>query len=272
MSDEKLEEKLEDRGDVITDEKQLEELKKEDEELKKKDDEVNKEEEKKALEKVVPYERFNAVVKDSESNRKELLELKQKIAEMERAKNTVTEEEIANYVVSKRAEVEKLREEGKTNEASAVERDIVKIQNKYSSDIAERKAGEIVAKTLEKMEIDRAVESIVAKYPQLDESSTEFDRDKLDFVIFKRDRLVSQGMPLATAIVKASNEVMGKQDKKEDERTNNALKRAKETDDKQSKGGGSTEEYKKVSVDKMSDKEFKKLTEEELAVLRGDTV
>lgn len=182
-------------------------------------------------------------------------------------------------------EYETLLADGKTKEAVVVRKKLRATQDELIDVKTERKLLTSSASTKSEIEYTLMLNEIEELFPQLDPKEDDFDQDLAqDMADFVRGK-VSQGQSPAAALRRAISRFIGEDataqaDEAREERTREARRRAAEAAKRQPASlrdvgedhdkKGMSRDGKAKTIIQMSQDEFAKVSEEELAKLRGD--
>lgn len=249
---------------------------------------------------VIPKARFDEVNRKA---REREAALQQRIAELE--KQATKEVQVADAakleseVEALEEEYQKLLDDGKTDKAKDVMRQIRLKERQIVTMEAEHKSERARVQAIEQLKFDNLVEKLEAEYPALNPDSDAFDEAKVEEVVLLRTGFERTGMSSTAALAKAAKYVLGdvKKDdgkndgasdkkrgigdgKKGDERRQEQIKKNIDAAGKQppkldsvgvdshKKGGGTDAS----NVNDMTEEEFNALPAATKARLRGDII
>lgn len=298
---EKIDEKVED--EKVEDEK-VEDEKSDDE---KDEDEKDEEEEQPRAkdgkfakkDPVIPKARFDEVNRKA---REREAALQQRIAELEKqATKEVQVQDAAKLekeVEDLEEEYQKLLDDGKTDKAKDVMRQIRLKERQIVTMEAEHKSERARVQAIEQLKFDNLVEKLETEYPVLNPDSDTFDEAKVEEVVFLRQSFERSGLSSSAALAKAVKYVLGdaqkKPDTKDEDEARDGIGSKKKVDerrkeqikknidaatkqppklgdagmDSNKKGGG----IDSSNVNDMTEEEFNALPAATKARLRGDII
>lgn len=289
-TDEKVEdEKVEDDEKVEEDEDKTEE----DEQPRNKDGKFAKKDP------VIPKARFDEVNRKA---REREAALQARIAELEKqATKEVAVQDAAKLekeVEDLEEEYQKLLDDGKTDKAKEVMRQIRLKERQIVTMEAEHKSERARVQAIEQLKFDNLVEKLESEYPVLNPDSDAFDEVKVEEVVFLRQSFERSGLSSTAALAKAVKYVLGdaqkKPEAKEDDEARDGIGSKKKVDerrkeqikknidaatkqppklgeagmDSNKKGGG----IDSSNVNDMTEEEFNALPAATKARLRGDII
>lgn len=253
----------------------------------------------------IPKARFDEAVNKererAEAAERRLAELEARLTKSEPAKPTVdprtTEvDTLDSKIVELHAKRDGFLADGNAEKASELLREIRgeerKLMRLEAEMIAEEKAGRATSQASEESLVDSVVATLESTYEVLRKGSETYNERMIDLVVAEQQRLMStERMSPSKALLKAGNDIMelvgqrkaGDEAKGEDAkeaRRKEALAKNLDTAKRQpgslkdvgidSNAAGA--KSVNLEVDKMTDKEFGALSEEQLAKMRGDFV
>jgi hypothetical protein len=261
-----------------------------------KDDETPRDKDGKFTKKdpVIPKARFDELNRKA---REREAALQTRIAELEKqAVKEVQQQDSAKLekeIEDLEEEYQKLLDDGKTDKAKEVMRQIRLKERQVVAMEVEHKSEKARVQAVEQLKFDNLVEKLESEYPVLNPDADEFDEAKVEEVVFLRQSFERSGMSSTAALAKAVKYVLGDVQKKDepapkrgidadgkkDARRAEQVKKnidaavkqpAKMGDagmDSNKKGGG----LDTSNVNDMSEEEFNALPAATKARLRGDT-
>lgn len=190
---------------------------------------------------------------------------------------------------------EDLVQDGKKEEARAIRKKIEVMREELAEFKLTTASERARAAAIDDLKYDAALANVEAKFPALNPDHDDFDEEKSEEVVVLLQAFIAKGFTRAVALQKSVRYVMGPETEattkgEDDKESAAALKKAKEAearrrnaeaDKKQppnankvgmnsDKAGGG--DVKAIDVTRMSQAEFAKLDEKELAKLRGDVI
>lgn len=247
--------------------------------------------------KFIPLDRHEKLLRRERARREELeAQLSQGRAGAEMARVNDSMETIENDLVQLEAQYNDHLAEGQIKEATALMTQIRHKNAELERVAQEHREAEWMARAVEKVRFDEAVERIEASYPELDREADEFDEDKLTDVLDLMTAGRQRGLSPTKALQRAVQRVMGAETAAQErattatprvneaevaaQRKREAVKRNLDTAGKtppptheagagnDAAGGALTAKQ----VMEMSDEDFAKLSDKDLAKLRGDVM
>ncbi|MCP4090331.1 MAG: hypothetical protein GY746_11120 [Gammaproteobacteria bacterium] len=257
---------------------------------------------KKPVKNRIPIERLNQEIDKKKAVIKEKEELEARIQQLEQAQQTpapqqtppapAVEPEVTFDPASEINEALELALDGDSEKAaSAIANVVNEAVNKAQQDIMSQLDQRSTLQNQQQTEMDHATQvanQFVADYAELDENSDSFDKGMLDEIIETRDMFKKSGMSLGGALTKAAAlhvkangyEKKGTQPARDenaiaDAKAKQAEKTAKKAESlgKQPgrvEGNPAPDNDFAVNIANMSEADFDKLTDAELAAARGD--
>lgn len=195
--------------------------------------------------------------------------------------------------------------DGEHEKAAEIRKQMRALESEIVEQKSDLKAQAATARAVEKVRYDTAVERLEAAYPVLNPESDEFDEDTSQDVIDLSVTYQRRGMTPAEAIQKAAKKLLGTETKKQASATSVKPRVDEEDVEAEKKKLAKEEERKRAQVQKnldankkqppdtskvgmdhdkagggisakdvmrMSQEDFNKLTEEQLARMRGDAL
>ena len=247
--------------------------------------------------KFIPLDRHEKLLK-KERERREAAEaqLQQGRAGQQVVKANELLETVENELVAMEEKYNELLAEGDTKGAAQMMTSIRRKNAELQTVTAEQRDAEVMARAVEKVRYDEALDRIEQEYPELDPESDDYDEDKYQDVVDLMQagqrrglsatkalqRAVARTMGAETAGQKRATTVQPRVDEKDvaGQRRAEAVKRNLEVAGKQPpathKAGAGNDvaggALTAKAVMDMSDAEFDKLSPKDLAKLRGDTL
>ena len=246
---------------------------------------------------VIPVARHETILrKERERRERAEAQLSQSRTQQQVAQTNEDLSKAEDELVKMEEEYNELLAEGDTKGAAAKMTAIRRKNAEIQRVTAQQRDQEVMARAVEKMRYDEALERIEAEYPELDENSDEYDEDVYEDVADKFLANVGRGMSRTKALQHAVARVMkpetaGQRRATEvtprvserdvgDERRSAAVKRnldaAKRTPPATGRAGVGNDaaggEITAKKVMEMTDEEFDKLDEKTLAKMRGDVM
>lgn len=205
---------------------------------------------------------------------------------------------IEERVIAKEAEYNKLLVEGEVEKATAVMREIRKMEGEMVDLKADLKAQASTAQAVESIRYDTAVERLEAAYPVLNPDHESFDKDQVSDIMDLKETYQRKGLGATAALQKAVAKLLGaatgKQEtattvtprvdaaavaaaERKEAATAKAVDAATKTPPSAAKVGADSDKHGGGAVTaedvmKMGQDKFATLNEETLARLRGDIV
>lgn len=256
----------------------------------------------------IPKARFDEAVNKererAEAAERRLAELEARLTKSEPTKPTVDPRTAeVDTLDSKIVELHSKRDgflaDGNAEKASELLREIRaeerKLMRLEAEMIAEEKAGRATSQASEESLVDGVVATLESTYEVLRKGSETYNERMIDLVVAEQQRLMATGLSPSKALLKAGTDIMELvgQKKTTDETKGEAkgedLKEARRKEalakniDTAKRQPGSLKDVgldsnaagaksANLEVDKMTDKEFAALSEEQLAKMRGDFV
>lgn len=255
----------------------------------------------------IPKARFDEAVNKererAEAAERRLAELEARLTKSEPAKPTVDPRTAeVDTLDSKIVELHSKRDgflaDGNAEKASELLREIRaeerKLMRLEAEMIAEEKAGRATSQASEESLVDGVVATLESTYEVLRKGSETYNERMIDLVVAEQQRLMATGLSPSKALLKAGTDIMElvgqkKTTETKEETKGEDLKEARRKEalaknlDTAKRQPGALKDVgldsnaagaKSVNleVDKMTDKEFGALSEEQLANLRGDFV
>lgn len=248
----------------------------------------------------IPLDRHEAILQRErqarEAAERELAQLRQG-QQLAKSNEDLTKAE--DQIVDMEAKYMAALEKGEVKEAQRLMTEIRRAERAVSEQRAQFAAQAAEARAYERVRYDTTVERLEAAYPQINPDHEDFDKDLTAEVVEMRDAYVASGKyNRADALQKAVKNLLGTSSRKQEsavdtsvrpdkedvaaevraQRKKEAVARALETKDKQppsTKGIGADHDkaggkLQARDVVKFSQDEFSKLSEADLAALRGD--
>ena len=256
----------------------------------------------------IPKARFDEAVNKererAEAAERRLAELEARLTKSEPTKPTVDPRTAeVDTLDSKIVELHSKRDgflaDGNAEKASELLREIRaeerKLMRLEAEMIAEEKAGRATSQASEESLVDGVVATLESTYEVLRKGSETYNERMIDLVVAEQQRLMATGLSPSKALLKAGTDIMelvGQKkttDETKDEAKGEDLKEARRKEalakniDTAKRQPGALKDVGldsnaagakslNLEVDKMTDKEFGSLSEEQLAKLRGDYV
>lgn len=255
----------------------------------------------------IPKARFDEAVNKererAEAAERRLAELEARLTKSEPTKPTVDPrtaevDTLDSKIVELHAKRDGFLADGNAEKASELLREIRaeerKLMRLEAEMIAEEKAGRATSQASEESLIDGVVTTLESTYEVLRKGSETYNERMVDLVVAEQQRLMATGLSPAKALLKAGTDIMElvgqkKTTETKDETKGEDLKEsrrkealAKNLDTAKRQPGALKDvgldsnaagaKSVNLEVDKMTDKEFGALSEEQLAKLRGDFV
>lgn len=256
----------------------------------------------------IPKARFDEAVNKererAEAAERRLAELEARLTKSEPTKPTVDPRTAeVDTLDSKIVELHSKRDgflaDGNAEKASELLREIRaeerKLMRLEAEMIAEEKAGRATSQASEESLVDGVVATLESTYEVLRKGSETYNERMIDLVVAEQQRLMATGLSPSKALLKAGTDIMelvGQKkttDETKDEAKGEDLKEARRKEalaknlDTAKRQPGALKDVGldsnaagakslNLEVDKMTDKEFGSLSEEQLAKLRGDFV
>lgn len=255
----------------------------------------------------IPKARFDEAVNKererAEAAERRLAELEARLTKSEPTKPTVDPrtaevDTLDSKIVELHAKRDGFLADGNAEKASELLREIRaeerKLMRLEAEMIAEEKAGRATSQASEESLVDGVVATLESTYEVLRKGSETYNERMIDLVVAEQQRLMATGLSPSKALLKAGTDIMElvgqkKTTETKDETKGEDLKEsrrkealAKNLDTAKRQPGALKDvgldsnaagaKSVNLEVDKMTDKEFGALSEEQLANLRGDFV
>ena len=246
---------------------------------------------------VIPLARHEKLLKKERARREQLeAELAQSRAGQTVAKVNDTLEKIENDLVAMEKKYNDLLAEGDISAASQLMTQIRRKNAELNAVTAEQRDAEVMARAVEKVRYDEALDRIEEAYPELAPDSEDYDEEKYQDVLDLLQAGRQRGLSPTKALQRAVRRVMGA-DTGAQERATTATPRVDEADVAAQRRGEAVKRNLDAAkrtpppthrvgagndaaggaltaktVMQMSEEEFAKLSEKDLARLRGDTL
>lgn len=246
---------------------------------------------------VIPLARHEKLLKKERARREQLeAELAQSRAGQTVAKVNDTLEKIENDLVTMEKKYNDLLAEGDISAASQLMTQIRRKNAELNAVTAEQRDAEVMARAVEKVRYDEALDRIEEAYPELDPDSEDYDEEKYQDVLDLLQAGRQRGLSPTKALQRAVRRVMGA-DTGAQERATTATPRVDEADVAAQRRGEAVKRNLDAAkrtpppthrvgagndaaggaltaktVMQMSEEEFAKLSEKDLSRLRGDTL
>ena len=255
----------------------------------------------------IPKARFDEAVNKererAEAAERRLAELEARLTKSEPTKPTVDPrtaevDTLDSKIVELHAKRDGFLADGNAEKASELLREIRaeerKLMRLEAEMIAEEKAGRATSQASEESLVDGVVATLESTYEVLRKGSETYNERMIDLVVAEQQRLMATGLSPSKALLKAGTDIMElvgqkKTTETKDETKGEDLKEsrrkealAKNLDTAKRQPGALKDvgldsnaagaKSVNLEVDKMTDKEFGSLSEEQLAKLRGDFV
>lgn len=240
----------------------------------------------------IPKSRFDQAVgkarKAQEMAERKAQELEEQI---KASKGKVDASKIEEEIDALEEDLEAARADGDKARAKQIRTEIRRRDQMLADARAEVKMNYATAVAIEQIRYDAAVAAMEAEHPELNEDSDEYDEDLAGEVIEFKTAFEKSGLSSTEALKKSlkaiyrggpkpAAEKADEAGKKASDRKADAVTRGLATKKNQPnttvKGGENSDRAGKLGtakdVSKMSDKDFDKLSKEDLARLRGDHV
>ena len=251
--------------------------------------------------KFIPLDRHEKLLKKERARREELeAQLSQSRAGQEVAKANDTLAKIENDLVAMEEQYNDLLAEGDTKGAAQLMTQIRRKNAELSAVTAEQRDAEVMARAVEKVRYDEALDRIEEAYPELDPESDEYDEGLYQDVVDLMHAGQRRGLPATKALQRAVQRVMGA-DTGAQKRATTVTPRVDEDDVAAEAGAKRRSEAVRRNLDAarrtppathragagndaaggaltakavmaMSEDDFAKLSEKDLSKLRGDTL
>jgi hypothetical protein len=284
-----------------------EEEKEEKEEKDEKED--GKEEKEKKKDSRIPLSRHKELLEKERAQRESLEAELAKFKGGERIAQTNEQIQAAETKVEElEAKYTKLVADGELDKATAAMREIRKLEREIGDHKADMKANEAEARAIERVRFDAIVDRIESSYPEMDPKSDDYDEPRVAEVLEMKDAFQLKGYAPSAALQKAVKYVLGAETGKQKTATTadprldkeEVEKARAEEEKKAAKAAGRKEDQIRKNIDtalkqppstakigmdsdkagggvvdaaaimKMSQTDFAKLDEKQLAVMRGD--
>ena len=246
---------------------------------------------------VIPLARHEKLLKKERARREQLeAELAQSRAGQTVAKVNDTLEKIENALVTMEKKYNDLLAEGDISAASQLMTQIRRKNAELNAVTAEQRDAEVMARAVEKVRYDEALDRIEEAYPELDPDSEDYDEEKYQDVLDLLQAGRQRGLSPTKALQRAVRRVMGA-DTGAQERATTATPRVDEADVAAQRRGEAVKRNLDAAkrtpppthrvgagndaaggaltaktVMQMSEEDFAKLSEKDLSRLRGDTL
>lgn len=247
--------------------------------------------------KFIPLDRHEKLLKKERARREELeAQLSQSRAGQEVVKTNDALERIETELVNMEAQYNELLAEGDIKGAAQLMTQIRRKNTELSNVTAAQRDAEVMARAVEKVRYDEALDRIEEAYPELNPDADEYDDDKYQDVLDLMRAGQQRGLSPTKSLQRAVNRVMGA-DTAEQKRATTVTPRVDESEiaakrrseavkrnldaagrtppathrtgaGNDTAGGALTAK----AVMDMDEDEFAKLSEKDLARLRGDTL
>lgn len=245
--------------------------------------------------KFIPIDRHEKLLKKERARREEAeAQLAQGRAGQQVVKANDAMEKIENDLVALEVKYNDLLAEGDTKGAAAVMTQLRHKNAELNTVSAQQRDAEVMALAVEKVRYEEALERVEDAYPELNPESDEFDEDKMQDVVDLMAAGRNRGLSATKALQRAVQRVMGADDSAQRRATTvsprvnesevaaerrhqavkrnlDASKRTPPASHRVTADAGSGKLTAQAVID-MSDADFAKLKEEDLAKLRGDTM
>ena len=251
--------------------------------------------------KFIPLDRHEKLLKKERARREELeAQLAQSRAGREMAKVNDSLDQIEGELVGMEAKYNDMLAEGDTKGAAQMMTNIRRKNAELNSLTSAQRDAEVMAQAVEKVRYDEALDRIEEAYPQLDPTSDEFDEDLLQDVSDMMQAGSRRGLSATKALQRAVSRIMGAETSGQ-KRATTATPRVNESDVASDMAAERRGEAVKRNLDaskrtppathraasgndvaggaltakavmQMSEADFEKLDEKDLARLRGDTL
>lgn len=247
--------------------------------------------------KFIPVDRHEKLLKKERARREELeAQLQQSRAGQEVVKVNDSLEKIEDTLVSMEEEYNDLLAEGDTKGAAALMTQIRRKNAELNALAAQHRDAEVMARAVEKVRYDEALDRIEEAFPELDPDADEYDPETFQDVVDLMQAGRARGLSPTKALQRAVQRVMGvdtaaqkravtatprvNEDNVASRRRGDAVKRnidaARRTPPATHRVGAGNDAaggaLTAKAVLQMSEDEFAKLNEKDLARLRGDTL
>lgn len=247
--------------------------------------------------KFIPVDRHEKLLKKERARREELeAQLQQSRAGQEVVKVNDGLEKIEDTLVSMEEKYNDLLAEGDTKGAAALMTQIRRKNAELNALAAQHRDAEVMARAVEKVRYDEALDRIEEAFPELDPDADEYDPETFQDVVDLMQAGRSRGLSPTKALQRAVQRVMGvdtaaqkravtatprvNEDNVASRRRGDAVKRnidaARRTPPATHRVGAGNDAaggaLTAKAVMQMDEDEFAKLSEKDLARLRGDTL
>lgn len=247
--------------------------------------------------KFIPVDRHEKLLKKERARREELeAQLQQSRAGQEVVKVNDSLEKIEDTLVSMEEEYNDLLAEGDTKGAAALMTQIRRKNAELNALAAQHRDAEVMARAVEKVRYDEALDRIEEAFPELDPDADEYDPETFQDVVDLMQAGRARGLSPTKALQRAVQRVMGvdtaaqkravtatprvNEDNVASRRRGDAVKRnidaARRTPPATHRVGAGNDAaggaLTAKAVLQMSEDEFAKLNEKDLARLRGDAL
>ena len=245
--------------------------------------------------KFIPVDRHEKLLKKERARREELeAQLQQSRAGQEVAKVNVDMGKIEDDLVSMEEKYNDLLAEGDTKGAAALMTQIRRKNAELNNLTAQHRDAEVMARAVEKVRYDEALDRIEEAFPELDPDTEEYDPEIFQDVVDLMQAGRTRGLSPTKALQRAVQRVMGA-DTAAQKRAVTATPRVNEGDVASRRRGDAVKRNLDAArrtppathrvgagndaaggaltakaVMQMSEEEFAKLSEKDLARLRGD--
>lgn len=246
--------------------------------------------------KFIPIDRHEKLLKKERARREELeaqLAASQAGRAVARANDDM--EKIENDLVAMEERYNELLAEGDTKAAAALMTQLRRKNTELNAIASQQRDAEVMARAVEKVRYDEALDRVEEAYPQLNSDSDEFDeelfQDVVDLMYAGRERGLSPTKALQRAVQRVmgadtsaqkrattatprvdESEVAAQRRGEAVKRNIDAAKRTPPASHRVSAGNGDGGKLTAQAVLSMSDADFAKLKDEDLARLRGDVM
>ena len=247
--------------------------------------------------KFIPLDRHEKLLKKERARREELeAQLSQSRAGQEVVKTNDALEKIETELVNMEAQYNELLAEGDIKGAAQLMTQIRRKNAELSNVTAAQRDAEVMARAVEKVRYDEALDRIEEAYPELNPDADEYDDDKYQDVLDLMRAGQQRGLSPTKSLQRAVNRVMGA-DTAEQKRATTVTPRVDESEVAAKRRGEAVKRNLDAAgrtppathrtgagndtaggaltakaVMAMDEDEFAKLSEKDLARLRGDTL
>lgn len=245
--------------------------------------------------KFIPLERHEKLLKKERARREELeAQLQQSRAGREMAAANETLSQIEDELTAMEEKYNDLLAEGDTKAATRMMTEIRRKNAELNAATIAQRDAEIMARAVEKVRYDEALDRIERAYPQLDPDSEEYDEDVYQDVVDLMQAGQRRGLSATKALQRAVDRVLGA-DTSAQKRATTTTPRVSEEDVAAQRRGEAVKRNLDAArrqppathragagndvaggaltakaVIEMSEEDFNKLSEKDLAKLRGD--